>query len=213
MKSFHKWRPDTEDLFGLQLHGCNVLFRKLQRNIFWLSVFRVSAEHFREQICIYAYLSQMRNASQSGFSKFQQKSFNYSWEKPERLCLFVVVVSWMTESRTFERKSVFPEHPIDFDDFPEQIWYSCNGRHVWYRYLSESLYQHYQVPTMWIRNRYKWLVVIVQVSVSTTVSTLPCANQVSSRQVQIGLALIGQVSVSLTVSALPHAHQVNQHQV
>ena len=36
----------------------------------------------------------------------------------------------MTESGTFERLSIFPECPIDFDDFPEQIRYSRNGRHV-----------------------------------------------------------------------------------
>ena len=42
-----------------------------------------------------------------------------------------VVVSWMTESRTFENLSVFLESPIDFDDFPEQLRWSRNGRHIW----------------------------------------------------------------------------------
>ena len=36
----------------------------------------------------------MCNASNSGFSKFQYKSFGYSLEKLERLCLFVVFPEW-----------------------------------------------------------------------------------------------------------------------
>ena len=36
----------------------------------------------------------------------------------------------MREYGTSERLSVFPERPTDFGDFPEQIWYSCYGRHV-----------------------------------------------------------------------------------
>ena len=36
----------------------------------------------------------------------------------------------MTESRTFDRLSTFPERPIELDDFPEQMPYSRNGRHV-----------------------------------------------------------------------------------
>ena len=31
-KCFYKMRPDSEDLSSLHFHGCNVLFRKLQRN-------------------------------------------------------------------------------------------------------------------------------------------------------------------------------------
>ena len=70
----------------------------------------------------YFYLLPLHNASKSGFGKSWHKSFSYSQTKSEMLCLFGVVVSWMTESGTFERLSVFPERPIDFDDFPEQIW-------------------------------------------------------------------------------------------
>ena len=130
MKHFYKRHSHSEDLFCLQLHGCNVLFRKLQRNIFWLSVFRVSAEHFREQICIYAYLSQMRNASQSGFGKFQQKSFNYSWEKPERLCLFVVVVSWMTESELLRGYPYFQNALLILMIFLNKYRTAVTCRHV-----------------------------------------------------------------------------------
>ena len=50
-----------------------------------LCVFRARTEYFREQICIF--LSCRHTASKSGFGKFQHKSFGYSLEKSERLCL------------------------------------------------------------------------------------------------------------------------------
>ena len=36
---FYKWCPDSKDLIGMQLHGCDVLFRKLQRNFFCFRFF------------------------------------------------------------------------------------------------------------------------------------------------------------------------------
>ena len=44
--------------------------------------------------------------------------------------VFFFFFSWMRESGTFERLSVFPERPIHFDDFLEQIRQSRNGRLV-----------------------------------------------------------------------------------
>ena len=38
MKRFYRRRPNSEDLFGLQLHGCDVLFGKLQRNFCFMSL-------------------------------------------------------------------------------------------------------------------------------------------------------------------------------
>ena len=69
----------------------------------------------------YFYLSHIWNMSKMGFGKFQHKSFSSTWKKSERPCLFVVVVSWMTEYGTFEQLPLFPECSIDFDDLPEQI--------------------------------------------------------------------------------------------
>ena len=119
-KHFYEWRSDFKDLFGLQLCGCDVLLGKLWRNFLLLHVFRARAEHFQSKSA-YFYLSNRQNASKSGFGKFRHKSFSYSQGRSERLCLFVVVVSRMTESGTFERLPVFLESPIDFDDFLEQI--------------------------------------------------------------------------------------------
>ena len=109
------------DLFILKLRGCNVLFRKLRKNFFCF----VSFAHMQstsKRKSTYFCLSSKRTASKSGFGKFRHKSFGYSLEKLDS--------PWMRESRTFERLSGFPEHPIDFDDFLEQIRYSRNGRNV-----------------------------------------------------------------------------------
>ena len=74
-------------------------------------------------------LSHMCTRSKTGFSKFWHKSFGYSLKKSDKPCL-LFSFSWMRESRTFERLSIFLEHPVDFDDFPEQIRYSWNSRQV-----------------------------------------------------------------------------------
>ena len=133
MNCFHKWCPDSNNPFRLQFRGCNVLFRKLRRNFFGFVSF-TQVQSTAESKSAYFFLLCVRTVSKSSFSKFWQKSFGFSLGKSERPYLFVVVFSWMTESRTFERLSVFLECPIDFDDFLEQIRYSCNGRHVclWY---------------------------------------------------------------------------------
>ena len=101
-----------------------------EKLFFLLHVFHVCMSTSKSKSAYFC-LSHICTMSKSGFGKFQHKSFGYSLEKSERLCLFVVVFSWMRKSRTFERLSIFLECPIDFDDFPEQILYSCNGRHVW----------------------------------------------------------------------------------
>ena len=115
MKLFYKWCSDSKDLFHLKLRGCDVIFGKL----FFCFMSFTHAESTSKSRSTYFYLSRMRNVSKCGFSKFQHKHFSYSLGKSERQCLFIVVVSWMIESGTFERLSVFPERPIDFDDFPE----------------------------------------------------------------------------------------------
>ena len=58
------------------------------------------------------------------------------------VCL-LLLFSWMTESGTFERLSLFPGRLIDFHDFQEQIRYSHNGRHVWHD--QSTLYSHWPI--------------------------------------------------------------------
>ena len=41
------------NLFSLQLHGCNLLFGKLRRNLYLLHAFCAHAKHFQEQICVF----------------------------------------------------------------------------------------------------------------------------------------------------------------
>ena len=53
-----------------------------------LCVFCACAAHFQEQICIFLSFTYMQ-VSNSGFGKFQYKSFTSSWEKSERLCLLL----------------------------------------------------------------------------------------------------------------------------
>ena len=52
--------------------------------------------------------------------------------KNRKGCVCLLLFFHERESRTLERLSIFLECPIDFDDFQEQIWYSCNARHVCY---------------------------------------------------------------------------------
>ena len=93
---FNKWHPEFKDLFGLQLRRCDVLFRQLRRNFFcFMSLAHVQSTSESKSACFS--LSCMRNMSKSGFVKFWHKSFGYSWEKSERPCLFVVVVSWLPD--------------------------------------------------------------------------------------------------------------------
>ena len=86
-KRFHKWRPDSDDLFSLQIPGCNVLLGNFSKTSFLLYVLHACAEHFREKTCIFCLL-RMHTTSKSGFSKFWHKSFSYSLEKLQRPCLF-----------------------------------------------------------------------------------------------------------------------------
>ena len=86
-----KWHSDSEDLSGLQLRRCDVLFGRLEK-LFLLLVFHTPAEQ-SESKSAYFYLSHMRKTSKSGFSKFLHKSFSYSQGKSEKPCLFVV--SWI----------------------------------------------------------------------------------------------------------------------
>ena len=79
-KHFYKWHSDSEDLFGLQLRGCYVLFRKLQRHCFCFVSF-AHTQSTSESKSAYFYLLCMRIASKSGFGKFWHKSFSYSQGK------------------------------------------------------------------------------------------------------------------------------------
>ena len=95
----------------------------------------------------------MRNASKCGFSKFQHKNFSYSREKSERPCLFAVAVSWMTESGTFERLSIFLEHSTDFMIFQSKcrraIMVGMYGsRTLWHKTKETKHKQIPQVPKL-----------------------------------------------------------------
>ena len=114
-KHFYKWRPDPEDLFSLQLHRCNVLFQKFQKNFCFVPF--AHAQSTFESKSAYLCLSRMHNTSKSGFSKFRNKSFGYSWEKSERHIL--LSFSGMTKSGPLRSGSIFLDHPIDFHDFQE----------------------------------------------------------------------------------------------
>ena len=122
-----------------------------RETVFLLCVFGTRTMHLQEQICIFLSFT-MRTTSNSGFGKFQHKSFSNSLEKSERLCLFVLVFLWMRESGTLERLSIFLERPTDFDDFPEQILYSCNGRHV----CRVDFYLKVYPPTALTLEKKKW---------------------------------------------------------
>ena len=96
-------------------------------NFFLLCFFRACAGHFQKQICILMSFVHVHHV---------QKWLRYVPAQKLQLLsgkigkAVFVVFSWMKESRTFERLSIVPKRPIDFDDFLEQICYSRNGRHV-----------------------------------------------------------------------------------
>ena len=131
-KCFYKWRPDSNNLFSLHLLRCNVLLRKLRRNFSLLHVFCACTGHFKEQICIFLTIALVLYVQKWLPLSAGTKASATLW-KNWKDCLFwdLFLFSWMRESGTFERLSLFPERPIDFDDFPEQIRYSFNSRHVW----------------------------------------------------------------------------------
>ena len=64
--------PNSEDLFGLQLSRCDVLFRTLQRNLFSFMSF-MHVQSTSKSKSAYFCPSHTRNASKSGFGKFRQK--------------------------------------------------------------------------------------------------------------------------------------------
>ena len=82
-ETFLQMSPWFRDLFGLLLHGSNVLFRKLRRSFFCFMSF-MHARSASENKSAYFCLSWMRNASKSGFGKFWFKSFGDSQEKLEK---------------------------------------------------------------------------------------------------------------------------------
>ena len=92
-ETFFIWHSDSEKLFGLQLHRCDFLFRKLWRNFFFCFVSFAHAHSTSKSKSAYFYLLHTRKVSKSGFGKFWHKSFSYSSGKSERSCLLVVVVS------------------------------------------------------------------------------------------------------------------------
>ena len=104
------------------------LWETLEKLFFALSLFCMRRALLR--VNLHILLLCMCTASKSGCGKFRQKLQLLSG-KIRKTVFVVLVFKSMRESRTFEKLAVFLEHPTDFDNFPEQIWYSQNGRHVW----------------------------------------------------------------------------------
>ena len=111
MKCFHKWHPDSTDLFRLQLRRRHVLFGKLWRTFFLLRVFCACAKHFQEQICIFpvfcTWASHPKVASASSGTKASATLWkNLNWKSHVCLLLFfmneriwnfweTICISWM----------------------------------------------------------------------------------------------------------------------
>ena len=106
-ETFYKWRPDS-NLFSSQLHGN---FGQTASASCLLHTRRALPRLNLHYFC----LSRMRNVSKvtsvsSGTNASDTLGKN---QKGSVCCCF----SWMTESETFGRLSVFPECAIDFHDF------------------------------------------------------------------------------------------------
>ena len=85
--------------------------------------------HFREQICIFVFCTCALHPKLALVSS-GTKTLPTLWKNWKCRVICCCAFSWRRESWTFERLSILLERPIDFDDFLEQIRYSCNGRHV-----------------------------------------------------------------------------------
>ena len=139
MKYFYKGHPDSEDLFGLKPCGCHVLFRETSEKLL-LCAFCKCAKQFQEQICIFYFcLSRMRNMSKialvSSGTKLQLLRKN---QRGHVLGCFFFINDKIQNS---ERLSIFPECPLDFHDFQEQIRYIRNGKHIWTIHQEMYLYK------------------------------------------------------------------------
>ena len=95
--SLHKWYPESEDLFGLQLHSCSVLFGKLWRNFFCFRSFAHMQSTPRANLPMSVFRACKMHPKVALVSS-GTKSFGYSQEKLERPCLFVCLFSQMTKS-------------------------------------------------------------------------------------------------------------------
>ena len=85
-------------------------------NFFLLHVIRARAEHFQEKIWIFLSFVHVHRFQKRLQQVPAQKLKLFSEKIGKAVCVF----SFMRESRTFEKLSEFPEHPIDFDDFLQQ---------------------------------------------------------------------------------------------
>ena len=135
MKYFYRWHPDSKDLFHLQLHGCNVLFRKkLEKLFFYFASFThaqsTSNSKSKSAYLIISVLCACAPHPTMALASSGTKASATLWKNWNGHVCLLLFFSWMRESRTFERLSVFLENPIDFYDFLEQLQYSRNGRHI-----------------------------------------------------------------------------------
>ena len=131
MKCFHKWHPDSTDLFGLQLRRRHVLFGKLWRTFFLLRVFCACAKRFQERICIFpvfrTWAPHPKVALASSGTKASATLWkNLNWKSHVCLLLF-----FMNERIwNFWETICISRMPYYLWWFPEQIRYSRNSRHV-----------------------------------------------------------------------------------
>ena len=99
--------------------------RKLQRHFFYFLSFVHAQNTSERNSASFLSFAQAQRVRKWLWLVLAQTLQLLSW-KIKKAFFF----SWMTESRTFERLSILLERAIDFHDFQEQVWYSCNGRHV-----------------------------------------------------------------------------------
>ena len=131
-KHFYIWHPESEDLFSLQLHGCNVLFRNFRETSFALCLSHMCRALLRANLHIsvfYACATRPKVASVSSSTK----RFGYSLEKSERLHLFVF--SQMTKNATLKGYSYFPNALLIFiifrNEYGRDIAVGMHARSAW----------------------------------------------------------------------------------
>ena len=109
-KCFCRWCSDSEDLFSLQLCGCDVLLGKL---FFASGLLRMCREHFREQICIFractirpkvALVSSTTKASATLGGKAMFVMLFHEWQNPELLRGYLYFLNTLLILMIFQNK-------------------------------------------------------------------------------------------------------------
>ena len=129
--------PNTQNVFtnGALIpiySACN--FVETLEKLLLLHVFHARAEHFWEYICIisaFCACTMCQKVTSVSSSTNASATLVKNWKGSVCCCCF----SWMAESGTFERLSIFLERAVDFQ---EQIRKNHNGRHVYSGYTQQN---------------------------------------------------------------------------